>query len=191
MDILEEKNIKLRALEPSDADLIYEWENDSSVWHAGNTIEPFSRHIILQYVRNATMNLFQSRQLRMMIDLKDHHNKPSRTIGSIDLFEIDPLHQRAGIGILIHREEDRNHGYADQSLKIIIKYAFQVLFLHQLFCHIDSDNAPSLNLFKNNGFQITGTKKDWIRTQNGWKNELLLQLINSSYIEKQPGPSSG
>jgi len=177
LDILEEKNIKLRALEPSDAELIYQWENDTSVWHAGNTIEPFSRHIILQYVRNATMDLFQSRQLRMMIDLKDHHNQPSRTIGSIDLFEIDPLHQRAGIGILIHKQEDRNQGYADQALRVIIKYAFQVLFLHQLFCHIDHDNTPSLKLFKNNGFQVTGTKKDWIRTKQGWKDELMLQLI--------------
>jgi len=177
VDILEEKNIKLRALEPSDAELIYEWENDTSVWHAGNTIEPFSRHIILQYVRNATMDLFQSRQLRMMIDLKDTQSKPSRTIGSIDLFEIDPLHQRAGIGILIHKEKHRNHGYADQALKVIIQYAFQVLFLHQLYCHIDSDNAPSIKPFKNNGFQVTGTKKDWIRTKDGWKDELLLQLI--------------
>lgn len=188
---MEEKNIKLRALEPSDADLIYEWENDSSVWHAGNTIEPFSRHIILQYVRNATMDLFQARQLRMMIDLKDHQSKPFRTIGSIDLFEIDPLHQRAGIGILIHKEKDRNHGYADQALRVIIKYAFQVLFLHQLFCHIDNDNAPSLKLFKNNGFQVTGTRKDWIRTPNGWKDELLLQLINNTPADSPIGQAQG
>jgi len=187
LDILEEKDIKLRAVEPSDADLIYEWENDSSVWHAGNTIEPFSRHIIQQYVRNATMDLFQSRQLRLMIDLKDPQNKPSRTIGSIDMFEIDPLHQRAGIGILIHKQEDRHQGYAGQALKAIIKYAFGVLFLHQLYCHIDSDNEPSLRLFKNNGFQITGTKKDWIRTQAGWKDELLLQCIHHQSREKTSG----
>lgn len=183
MDILEEKDIKLRALEPADADLIYQWENDSSVWHAGNTIEPFSRHIINQYVRNASMDLFQAGQLRMMIDVKDNQNKPERTIGSIDMFEIDPLHQRAGIGILIHREEDRNHGYAHQALKVMIKYAFRVLFLHQLFCHIDADNQPSLKLFRNNGFEVTGTKKDWIRTENGWKDELLLQLINKDGYE--------
>lgn len=180
MDILEENNVKLRAVEPSDARLIYEWENDSSVWHAGNTIEPFSWHIIQQYVDNATVDLFQARQLRMMIDLKDERNNPFRTIGSIDLFEIDPLHQRAGIGILIHKEQDRNQGYANQALRVIIKYAFGVLFLHQLYCYIDSDNQPSLKLFKNNGFEVTGTKKDWIRTQQGWKDELILQLIHHS-----------
>ena len=187
LDILESTDIKLRAVEPSDAEMIYRWENDSSVWHAGNTIEPFSRRIIDQYVRNATMDLFQQKQLRLMIDLKENNGAGNRTIGSIDLFELDPLHQRAGVGILIHKEEDRNHGYADQALKIIMKYTFQVLFLHQLFCHIDGDNNPSLKLFRNNGFQITGTKKDWIRTEKGWKDELLLQRINPAHQEGSAG----
>lgn len=184
MDILESTDIRLRAVEPSDAEMIYRWENDSSVWHAGNTIEPFSRRIIDQYVRNATMDLFQQRQLRLMIDLKADNSAGSRTIGSIDLFEVEPLHQRAGVGILIHKEEDRNQGYADQALKIIIQYAFRVLFLHQLFCHIDGDNIPSLKLFKNNGFRVTGTKKDWIRTEKGWKDELLLQRINPAHQQR-------
>ena len=187
MDILESKNIRLRAIEPSDAEMIYRWENDSSVWHAGNTIEPFSHHIIDQYVRNATMDIFQHKQLRLMIDKKDANGADRQTIGSIDLFEVDPLHQRAGVGILIHRVEDRNQGFADQALKIIIEYAFQVLFFHQLFCYIDADNTPSLKLFKNNGFQVTGTKKDWIRTEKGWKDELLLQLINPGHQQQSSG----
>jgi len=178
VNILEERDIKLRAIEPSDADLIYRWENDSSVWHAGNTIEPFSRHIINQYVQTAHLDLFQTKQLRLMIDLKSGMGESAETIGSIDLFEIDSYHQKAGIGILIHQEKNRNKGYAGQALDVMIKYAFGVLLLHQLYCNIDEDNEASLNLFRKKGFQVTGNKKDWIRTKNGWKNELFLQLIN-------------
>ena len=180
MNILEEKNIKLRAVEPSDADLIYEWENDSSVWHAGNTIEPFSRHVINEYVKSAHLDLIQSKQLRLMIDLKSGEGKPTATIGSVDLFEIDTFHQKAGVGILIHREAYRKKGYAGQALQVIIRYAFDVLLLHQLYCNIDEDNEPSLNLFKKKGFEVTGNKKDWIRTKNGRKNELFLQLVNKN-----------
>lgn len=181
MDILEEKDIKLRAVEPSDANRIYEWENDSSVWHAGNTLEPFSRHIIDQYVRHAHLDLFQTKQLRLMIDLKKEGDRHPETIGSIDLFEIDAFHQKAGIGILIHKEENRKKGYAGQALKVMIKYAFGVLYLHQLYCNIDEDNEASLKLFQNNGFQVTGNKRDWIRIKEGWKNELFLQLINTDH----------
>jgi diamine N-acetyltransferase len=178
VDILEEKNIKLRAIEPSDAELIYKWENDSSLWYAGNTIEPFSRNVINQYVKHAHRDLFQSKQLRLMIDLKDEQNNPAKTIGSVDLFEIDGFHQKAGVGILIHERTDRNKGYASQTLDVLIRYAFAILLLHQLYCNIDADNEPSIKLFSKKGFEVSGNKKDWIRTKNGWKNELLLQLIN-------------
>ena len=178
MDILEDKHIKLRAIEPSDADLIYTWENDSTLWHAGNTIEPFSKHVINQYVKNAHLDLFQARQLRLMIDLKEKtHLHTTPTIGAIDLFEIDTLHRRAGVGILIADTQNRKKGHADQALKILIKYSGEVLLLHQLYCNIDEDNEPSIQLFQKNGFEITGEKKDWIRTQKGWKDELFLQRI--------------
>ena len=178
MDILEEKDIKLRAIEPSDAELIYQWENDTSLWYAGNTVEPFSRNVINQYVKNAHLDLFQSKQLRLMIDLKDEQNNPVKTIGSVDLFEIDSFRQKAGVGILIHDKEDRNKGYASQTLDILMRYAFEILLLHQLYCNIDADNEPSIKLFSNKGFEVSGNKKDWIRTKNGWKNELLMQFIN-------------
>lgn len=179
MDTLEGKNIKLRAIEPSDSNLIYKWENDTSVWHAGNTIEPFSKHIIDQYVKKAHLDLFQLNQLRLMIDIKETENFPLQTIGSIDLFDIDNMHQRAGVGILIAEKEARNRGYANQALKVLINYCSEVLLLHQLYCNIDEDNEASLHLFKKNGFKITGEKKDWIRTKKGWKTEYFLQLIFS------------
>ncbi|MFW5916403.1 MAG: GNAT family N-acetyltransferase, partial [Bacteroidota bacterium] len=106
---------------------------------------------------------------------------PIATIGSVDLFEIDNFHQKAGIGILIHKGKYRNRGYAAQALNVMIRYAFDVLLLHQLYCNIDEDNEASLKLFKKMGFQVTGNKKDWIRTKDGWKNELFLQLINKDH----------
>ncbi len=180
MNTLEEKDIKLRAIEPSDSDLIYKWENDTTVWYAGNTIEPFSKHIIDQYVKNAHLDLFQSNQLRLMIETKGNNGFPKKTIGSIDLFDIDSMHQRAGVGILIAEKDARNKGFASQALKAIIKYCSEVLLLHQLYCNIDEDNDASIHLFSKNGFEITGEKKDWIRTKEGWKTEYFLQLIFSS-----------
>ena len=40
------KNIKLRALEPEDLELLYEWENNDSNWMISNTISPFSKYIL-------------------------------------------------------------------------------------------------------------------------------------------------
>ena len=41
MQILENNTIRLRALEPTDLQLLYKWENDSSIWEVSHTIKPF------------------------------------------------------------------------------------------------------------------------------------------------------
>ncbi|MBE9468586.1 MAG: GNAT family N-acetyltransferase [Bacteroidetes bacterium] len=174
--MLESKNIKLRALESSDIDLLYEWENNTDIWTISNTLNPFSKHILKQYLENSHLDIYQTKQLRLIIDLKT--NDINIPIGTIDLFDFDPYHLRAGIGILIYSEENRKKGYATEALQSLIDYSFKHLGLHQLFCNIASDNMKSINLFTNVGFNIVGEKKDWIKANSKWINEYLLQLIN-------------
>ena len=38
MKWLENDTIRLRALEPEDLDLLYAWENDTSLWEFGSTL---------------------------------------------------------------------------------------------------------------------------------------------------------
>lgn len=176
MDILKGERTKLRAIEPYDQDIIHKWENDSSIWHLSNTITPFSKHIIKQFIDNSHLDIFQSKQLRLMIE-----NNNGETIGTIDLFDFDPLHKRAGIGILIADAANRGQGFASDALDVLIKYCFSVLQLHQLFCNINDDNSESIKLFTKKGFQLIGTKKDWLLFSDGTKNESMFQLINTIY----------
>ncbi len=174
MDILENKQIKLRALEPEDIDLIYNWENNSDIWRFSNTLTPFSRHILTEYIANAHLDIYTQKQLRLMIVSKENN----KTVGTIDLFDFDPFHLRAGIGILIANTKDRRKSFATYALDVVKKYAFDHLLLHQLYCNISIDNKISIHLFQQAGFEITGTKKHWLKTAKGWKDEYCLQLIN-------------
>ena len=45
MKWLENDTIRLRALEPEDLDLLYAWENDTSLWEFGSTLVPYSRYV--------------------------------------------------------------------------------------------------------------------------------------------------
>ena len=60
----------------------------------------------------------------------------------------------------------------------MIRYAFQVLGLNQLYCNVLSSNMRSLNLFKSKGFKTVGLKVEWVRSTDGWLDEYMLQLIN-------------
>lgn len=168
--LLHDGNISLRALEMSDLDTLYRWENDPSVWLVSGTTVPFSRELLSQYIQSADLDIFIVRQLRLIIE------QDGRPAGAVDLFDFDPLNCRAGVGILIDPAYRRN-GCAYTALRLMERYARTRLRLHQLYCNITSDNLPSLQLFGKAGYQVTGTKKDWIATPDGWTDEHLLQLV--------------
>lgn len=172
--MLKGKNLELRALEPADVDLLYQWENDGDIWHVSNTATPFSRFMLEQYVLNAEQDIFTSKQLRLMIAKVDGQER--KTIGNIDLFAFDPINKRAGIGILITSAE-RKKGHASEAIEILVEYCFDVLHLHQVYCNISVDNVASLELFKRSNFKIVGVKKDWLHIRDKWVDEYLLQRV--------------
>jgi diamine N-acetyltransferase len=172
--ILENDGIRLRAVEPEDLELFYLWENDEDNWKQGNTLVPYSRYILKKYIAGSGKSIFETGQLRLMIDILPDE----RTIGTLDLYDFDHYHHRAGVGILIADPSDRQKGYASAALACLVKYAFETIGLHQLWCNILESNAPSLNLFMHHGFTICGSRKEWVRVNNGYETEHLLQLIN-------------
>ena len=102
-EILKSKRLQLRAVEPSDIDLLYKWENDPAVWRVSNTLSPYSRFQIEEYVMSARNDIYLNRQLRLMI-VGLRGNIKGKAIGAIDLFDFDPLNLRAGAGILVGQE---------------------------------------------------------------------------------------
>jgi len=174
MEYLRNDNISLRALEPEDIELLYEWENNREIWDISNTIAPFSKYILALYIKNSDKDIYTNKQLRLMIDTVD-----DGTVGAVDLFDFDPFHLRAGVGILIHKKQDRLKGYAFGAMELLKEYCFSRLGLHQLYANIDAGNDSSLKLFRKLGFEITGTKKEWTRRKEEWSDVIFLQLINN------------
>lgn len=168
-------NIIIRAAEPIDAESIYRWENDQEIWRVSETYMPYSMYQIEQFLLNNN-DLFSIRQVRFIIESK----KSSEPIGCIDIYDFDPIHFRAGIGILIQKEY-RKQGYAKETLQLLLDYCFNVLMLKQVYCLIDALNTDSLNLFKNIGFEQCGYRKEWIRTPNGFIDEIEFQYINKNF----------
>jgi len=166
-------DIRLRAPEPEDLELLYEWENTQEYWIISNTITPFSRYILKRYIENSHKSIYETGQLRLMIDLV----KEKTTIGTVDIFDFDHFHMRAGVGILIAREEYRRKGYARMALKGLSEYCFNVLKLNQIWCSIIENNDASLELFKSLGFVQNGTRREWIKADSKFLDEHFLQLL--------------
>lgn len=172
---LKGNNIHLRTLVISDDELLFIWENNISIWQVSDRNTPLSLEEISQFIKTNHHDLYTEKQLRLMICLNSN-NKP---VGCVDLFDFDETYKRAGVGILIGIEENREKGYAMEALELLIKYTFEILNLHQLYCTIHGTNKASINLFKKLKFQITGIKKEWVNNGEIWIDEYFLQILNN------------
>ena len=65
--ILQEKNIHLRALEPTDLDFLYALENDINLWKVSETITPFSKYVLTLYLENIHRDIFDDKQFRFIL----------------------------------------------------------------------------------------------------------------------------
>ncbi|MBU2951633.1 GNAT family N-acetyltransferase [Tamlana agarivorans] len=174
MITLKGDTIYLRALEPEDLDFIHQVENDEAIWEISCTQTPYSKFLIKQYLENAHKDIYEVKQLRLVIS-----NYSDEAIGLIDLFDFDFKNKRAGVGILIKTPSDRLKGYGNKALELLIVYCFTHLDLHQLYCNISEENEASIKLFSNHGFEKIGIKKDWTFVGGSFRNEYLFQLINN------------
>lgn len=170
--MLKSQKIHLRALEPADVELLYQWENDTAVWGVSQTLLPFSRHVLQRFIAEQRQDIYTTRQARFVIEtLAD-----PRPVGLIDLFDLDPANARAGVGILVYGAENQRKGYAEEALRIVCRYGAGVLGLHQLYADIGASNAASRALFEKCGFRECGKKQDWLKTPDGWQDEYMYQL---------------
>ena len=106
--------------------------------------------MIRQYLENAHQDIYEAKQLRLAICLNDTFFE---AVGLIDLFDFDPKNNRAGVGIVISNEANRNSGIGSEATQLVINYAFNQLQLHQLYANIGSKMKLVFRFFTKFGFQ--------------------------------------
>jgi len=171
---LQGEKVFLRAVEPEDLDFVHEIENNEDFWEISATQSPYSKFLIRQYIENAHRDIYDIKQLRLVIC-----TKRGRPVGLIDVFDLEPRDKRAAIGILIANKKDRRKGFGSESLSLLCNYCFTHLGLHQVYANVTANNEDSMKVFENNGFRKIGLKKDWTLFNGEYKDEWLYQLISN------------
>ena len=92
--MMQDENILIRALEPEDLEYLYKWENDMDLWDVSDTLTPFSHFTLKKYIENAHVDIYTSKQLRLMIVRKSDQC----ILGTIDITDFVPLHSRGEVG---------------------------------------------------------------------------------------------
>ena len=166
---LENEILKLRAVEPEDLELLYQWENNSQLWIAGNTRAPYSKFQIKQYIAQTSFDIYENGALRLMMEEK----KTGNSVGTVDLFDLDIHHSRVALGLYVS-EEFQGLGFAKESLRLTEDYVFNFLKINQLYVQIAESNVVSRKLFEG-AYELNGMLRNWIKTPQGFENILTYQ----------------
>lgn len=163
----------LRAPEPEDIDCLLLFENTAEEWSGNGEISgPYSRYQMKLYLEHSKNNIYDDRQLRLMVE-----NKEKKIVGIVDICCFDPFSNKAEVGIIIS-PEFRKQGIGEIVLNLLEEHCFRYLSIHMLYAYINENNKASFNLFKKCGFNEAGILKDWTRLNGKYHNILLLQKIN-------------
>jgi diamine N-acetyltransferase len=173
VELLQRNGYKLRAPEPEDLVCMMQFENTTTLWELSNTTGPYSRFYLKQYIETNQNNLYEDKQLRLMIE-----NPGKQVVGIIDLCNFAPFHHRAEVGIVIATSY-QGQGIGELALSLLKEHSFDFLGIHQLYAYIDVTNEPCRKLFKKCGFEECAYLKDWMRTGKTYRDVVMVQCINS------------
>ena len=154
---LDNGEIWLRAVEPEDAEIMWEVENDSEQWAQNGMSAPFSHKNLMDYALTYNADPFQAGQIRLIVSLK----MDNTTVGIADLYEISAIHRHACVGIYI-LPEFRSKGFGSQVLGLLEDYAFRLLNLRNLGAKIMSGNESSIRLFSQKNYKLRGSVPGWL-----------------------------
>lgn len=175
---MNEVNLRLRKIEPSDLPFLYQWENDATMWADSDTHNPLSRHDLHQYIENTTGDIYRDGQLRLIITNLQRSNLPSTgaaalqpqsgdltsslpcILGCIDLFDFDARNRKAAIGMYI-APEARGKGVGKQAVQLLLDYAFNFLHLRMVYAIISVHNTACSHIYEQMGFTPSLPLANW------------------------------
>ncbi len=144
--------IYIRPLEEKDALVSYKWRNDPDIWKfTGRKPDKcITPEIELMWIREVLNRKNEKRYAICIIDTNEY-------IGNIQLTSITKTN--AEFHIFIGEKKYWGKKIATNATKQIIKLAFNILKLKEIYLYVNKKNVAAIKSYRNCGFYIVDDKK--------------------------------
>ncbi|MBU3093797.1 GNAT family N-acetyltransferase [Clostridium sp. CF011] len=171
-------NIKIHALIPSDAEEVLEF-------HLRNRkfLRPFEPS------RDETFYTLESQKRTLVESYKQFLNgnvvnfgiyKNNKLIGKIKISNIVMgSFKNAFIGYSMD-EKEQSKGYMKESVKLVMKYAFEELELHRIEATTLIDNEKSQRVLSSCGFKELGISEKHLYINGEWRDQMVFYKVKNS-----------
>jgi RimJ/RimL family protein N-acetyltransferase len=154
MNFWQGERVKLRAIEPSDAETYFQWNQDSErarnlsfVW------PPTSLASVRAWAEEQSQKKLENDAYHWVIE-----NLEGVPVGSIATHDCNRRNGTFSYGVDVVREHQRK-GYASDAIRLVLKYYFEELGYQKANIGVFSYNTASLHLYERLGFQREGRQR--------------------------------
>jgi len=173
---IETSRTRLRWISEDDTDAFYAIYSNPEVMRYWSTPPLPDRDAASKLIKEIH-GLFERRMiLKWGIALRSD----DQLIGSITLFNLSFPHRRAEIGYALAREY-WGHGYMNEALMALLKYAFETLDLHRIEADVDPRNTASIKTVERLGFQREGILRERWQVNGEIQDAYFYGLLRHEY----------
>lgn len=165
--------IRLRAVEREDLAQIVGWRNSPLVYKTLFEQDPIS----LTQQDRWFDRLTQVDDRRVFII----ETREERPLGVIQLFDIDWRNRNADWGFYIGEVEYRMRGHAAEAEYLLLRYAFEHLNLHRVYCQTFAFNTKVLSMHRKFGFVDEGCLRQHIYRNGKYEDVVITGLVKSEF----------
>ena len=151
---LEGRLVRLRALEPSDAERAHQWINDREVTHFLMARYPFSLRDEQRWLEEASGSTGFT-DIRLAIETKDGEH-----IGNMGLHRASPEDRNAELGIMIGEKAHWSSGCGTDAILTLLRFAFHQMNLHRVDLGVFEFNERAIACYRKCGFVEEGRRRE-------------------------------
>jgi RimJ/RimL family protein N-acetyltransferase len=152
--MLDGKLVRLRALEPADAERAYKWINDREVTRFLMARYPYSMEFEKEFLANASKdNGFG--EVRLAIETRDGIH-----IGICGLHRGRPEDRHAELGIMIGEKDYQSNGYGTDTVMTLVRFAFEQMNLNKVSLGVFDFNERAQAVYRKCGFVEEGHARE-------------------------------
>jgi RimJ/RimL family protein N-acetyltransferase len=173
------EKIRLRAVEPEDAEAYYHWNRNSETARFLDYLwPPRSMASAREWAQRAATEEFKEDRVRLIIE--DHQGKAVGLIGT------HAINRRVGsfaYGLSVD-EEKRGRGYASEAVILLLRYYFEELGYQKATVSVYECNPASIALHEKLGFLLEGRVRRMVYTHGRYYDELYYGMTCEEFAER-------
>ena len=112
-------------------------------------------------------------------NIQDKHGE----LVGIGYISLQPNARNAMLGIYIGNDAFRDKGIGTEVIKMLVKYCFEELNIHNVALKVKADNERAIATYTKAGFKYCGTEREKAFYKGKWCDVNTMQILEQEYFE--------